>query len=206
MMEWLNSNAAAVQALAAVTTVILTAVLARLTHGYVRLTKNIADSASEQVEIARLQVAVSENLANASKEQRALNQQRVDEVKHQEETSIQEGKRELDRLAARLLTQLSGSSSEPELDFLNRLEAISAQVLDSIRDAAEQAREPKVGNLESAIASLEGIADLQARVAAAPEAPYIFSASERETYKTNLRNARAELSKFTSYIPLNNRY
>ena len=48
-MDWLNQNASAVQALAAVATLIVTGALALLTARYVRLTRRIADSALEQV-------------------------------------------------------------------------------------------------------------------------------------------------------------
>jgi hypothetical protein len=49
-MEWLKNNSAAVQALASIATLIVTATLAILTARYVRLTKSIAGSAMEQVD------------------------------------------------------------------------------------------------------------------------------------------------------------
>lgn len=206
MISWLNENTGAVQGLASISVAILTALLALFTYRYVNLTGAIASAAKEQVELARIQAEVSASLAELAQEQRALNQQRLDEVKDKEETSRQEGKRELDRLAARLLTQLSGSSSEPELDYLKNSPAISEDVFDSIRKAAEQARDPNTGHLESAIASLEAIAALQNRIAISPQNPYVLSTSERESYKTNLRNARDGLKTFTSYRPNNERY
>jgi len=206
MIEWFNANAGAVQGLAALAVTILTALLAFLTYRYVRLTGTIANAAKEQVELARLQASVSSSLAEAAKEQRALNQQRLDEAKSKEEADALTGKRELDRLAARLLTQLSGASTEPELEYFMNSSPISEEVLNSVKQAATQAREPKTGQLESAIASLEAIAALQSRVVGSSPRPYTFSSSERESYKTNLRNARAELQNFTLYRPKNERY
>ncbi|OIN52312.1 hypothetical protein BLL37_04645 [Pseudomonas azotoformans] len=206
MIDWLNENTGAVQGLASISVAVLTALLARFTYRYVNLTGAIAIAAKEQVELARAQAQVSSSLAELAQEQRALNQQRLDEVKDKEENNRQEGKRELERLAARLLSQLSGSSSEPELDYLKNSLPISEDVFDSIRKAAEQARDPNTGNLESTIASLEAIVALQKRIATSPQDSYVLSTSERESYKTNLRNARDGLKTFTSYRPNNERY
>lgn len=206
MIDWFNHNAGAVQGFASLAVAILTALLAFFTYRYVKLTGTIADAAKEQVELARLQASVSASLAETAKEQRLLNQQRLDEAKNKDEAIALAGKRELDRLAARLLTQLSGASTEPELEYFINSPPISEEVLNSIRQAATQAREPKTGQLESAVASLEAIAALQGRVIASAHQPYVFSSSERESYKTNLRNARAELKNFTSYRPQNERY
>jgi|SRR5712664_722437 len=59
MLAWLDTHAAAVQALAAVATLAVTTTLAILTARYVRLTKSIADSAVEQAHILRDSVADS---------------------------------------------------------------------------------------------------------------------------------------------------
>lgn len=48
-MNWLNRNAAAIQALSGVATLIVTGVLAWLTWRYVRVTRDIASSSLEQV-------------------------------------------------------------------------------------------------------------------------------------------------------------
>lgn len=206
MLDWLNDNTGAIQGLTSISVAILTACLARFTYRYVNLTGAIANAAKEQVKLAQMQAEVSASLAELAQEQRALNQQRLAEVKDKEEINRQEGKRELERLAVRLLTQLSGSSSEPELDYLKNSPPITEEIIDSIRKAAEQARDPNIGKLESAITSLEAIAALKNRVALAPQETDVLTTSERESYKTNLRNARDGLEAFTSYRPSNKRY
>lgn len=206
MITWLNANTGAVQGLASISVAILTALLARFTYRYVNLTDAIAKAAKEQVELARIQADVSASLAGLAQEQRALKQQQIDEVKHTEEISRQDGRRELDKLAARLLTQLSGSSSEPECDHLKSSPVLSEDVLNSLRTAADQAKVENAGELESVITALEAIAVLQNRISTSSQSPYQFSTSERESYKTNLRNARDGLKTFTSYRPNNERY
>lgn len=49
-MNWLTSNSAAIQALASIATLVVTATLAILTARYVRLTKSMAGSAMDQVQ------------------------------------------------------------------------------------------------------------------------------------------------------------
>jgi hypothetical protein len=53
-MNWLNTNASAVQALATIASLIVTLVLAVLTAKYVRLTRRIADVALEQMQHIKL--------------------------------------------------------------------------------------------------------------------------------------------------------
>jgi len=57
MFEWLNRNAAAVQALAAVCSVIATVVLLRITRQYVLLTQELARAAREQLRFQQRTVA-----------------------------------------------------------------------------------------------------------------------------------------------------
>jgi hypothetical protein len=52
-MNWLNQNAAAIQALSGIAALIVTGVLAWLTWNYVRLTREIARSSLEQVKYIR---------------------------------------------------------------------------------------------------------------------------------------------------------
>lgn len=52
-MNWLNDNAAAIQALSGVAVLVVTGLLARLTSRYVRLTRDIANSSLEQVRLLR---------------------------------------------------------------------------------------------------------------------------------------------------------
>jgi hypothetical protein len=61
MLAWLDTHAAAVQALAALATGILTAVLAFVTWRYVRLTAALAQAANAQVEAQR-QAAAAQRL------------------------------------------------------------------------------------------------------------------------------------------------
>ena len=60
MFGWLDAHSGAVQALASIAALGVTTVLAILTTRYVRLTKNIADSAVEQARILRDSVAGSQ--------------------------------------------------------------------------------------------------------------------------------------------------
>lgn len=57
MLEWLNHYAAAVQALAAVFSVIATLMLLRITRQYVMLTQELARAAREQIQYQRRTVA-----------------------------------------------------------------------------------------------------------------------------------------------------
>ena len=57
MFEWLNRNAAAVQALASVFSVIATVVLLRITRQYVGLTQELARAAREQLRFQQRSVA-----------------------------------------------------------------------------------------------------------------------------------------------------
>jgi hypothetical protein len=57
MLDWLNRNAAAVQALASVFSVAATLVLLRITRQYVGLTQELARAAREQVRIQQRTVA-----------------------------------------------------------------------------------------------------------------------------------------------------
>ena len=57
MFEWLNRNAAAVQALAAVCSVIATLMLLRITRQYVNLTQELARAAREQLRFQERTVA-----------------------------------------------------------------------------------------------------------------------------------------------------
>jgi hypothetical protein len=57
MFEWLNRNAAAVQALASVFSVVATLLLLRITRQYVGLTQELARAARQQVRIQQRSVA-----------------------------------------------------------------------------------------------------------------------------------------------------
>jgi len=205
-MTWLNQNASAVQAFAALVVMLLTGLLAIFTYKYVSLTGTIATAAQQQVDLARSQETISKNLAIAAEEQRKLNGQRVDELKDKEKDSREAGERTLDMITARLLIQLSAASSNPELDYLQNMKPISEATLNSVRAAAEQAKKTNVGELEGALTALEDIAALQIRATKNTSEPYEFSDSEKDAFATNLRNARALLRGFTSFRPPNERY
>jgi hypothetical protein len=53
MWRWLNNNSSAIQALASIAVLLVTAQLARLTARYVSLTKSIANTAAEQIGIIK---------------------------------------------------------------------------------------------------------------------------------------------------------
>lgn len=65
-MNWFNSNAAAVQALASVASLIVTVVLAVLTGKYVRLTRQIAQAALEQIQHIKLTSTTAQKQAARS--------------------------------------------------------------------------------------------------------------------------------------------
>jgi len=70
-MTWLDSHAAAIQALAGIATLLVTITLACLTAWYVKVTRSIARSAGEQAEYLKDQLIHAKKESNAARSQAA---------------------------------------------------------------------------------------------------------------------------------------
>jgi hypothetical protein len=70
-MNWLGEHSAAVQAIASIVGVIITAVLAGITYWYTRVTRSIAESSVEQARLMRQAAELSQQQAKQHKRQLA---------------------------------------------------------------------------------------------------------------------------------------
>jgi len=206
IITFLNKNAGAIQGVAACVTVALTGMLAFLTWKYVRLTGTIADAANRQVELAALQADIASNLAKTAQEQRTSEEQRIKDEKEKREEAVNFAKRRLEASIVQFLVQLASSGSMPEEEFLRTLPVVDDQKLESIRTAAIEAKEERMGELEGALSALQGIAALQKHVIATPAGQAAFTSSEQASYSSNLRNARDGLKRLTRFRPASERY
>jgi hypothetical protein len=208
LFAWLDGHAGAVQALSAVVSAILTALIARLTSRYVALTGTIATAAQKQVEIAQLQADTAKNLEAAARQQRELERDRSSEAKAREQAAADLAKRQLSGIAARFLTQFAGfSSTAPSEAAFRILPPISDSDVQTMRDAAHAAGIKAFDVLESVLSALAFMADLQQRVKSTnPAAGYSFSSGEAKVYETTLRNLRSGLKEFTEYRPTSEVY
>jgi len=129
-MDWLNQNASAVQALAAVATLIVTGALALLTGRYVRLTRRIADSALEQVEHSKLT----------------------------SRTAQKQAARALDALSKRIRVPLSGlDRPAPRHDQLLDYSLLSQSDISDLEELARQVSEDAIRFAGKAAVSLRKI-------------------------------------------------
>jgi hypothetical protein len=133
-MGWLNQYASAVQALAAVATLLVTATLAVLTGRYVRLTRRIADSALEQVE----------------------------HLKITSRTTQQQAARALDALSKRIRVPLAGlDASSPRHDQLLDYSLLSQSDIGDLESLARQVSEDAIRYAGKAAVSLRKIMGLK---------------------------------------------
>jgi len=133
-MEWFNQNASAVQALAAMATLLVTAALAVLTGRYVRLTRRIADSALEQVEHLKLT----------------------------SRTAQQQAARALDALSKRIRVPLAGlDASSPRHDQLLDYSLLAQSDISDLESLARQVSEEAIRYAGKAAVSLRKIMGLK---------------------------------------------
>lgn len=194
MWEWLNTNAGAVQAVAAGVSAFVAWKLVALTRRYVDLTGILAESAKQQVEIAKLQAQTAKDIHEATRRQQKL----VEDAKAQAE-------RQLSSMAAKYLAALAGLSSQTIApSALQTLPRISTQDLDTFSQAAIQAN-VKPDDADAAASGLSWLAGLQERVAVSQNSQQ-FSQAETTMYSKTVRNVRESLRKLTNFRPASEEY
>ena len=174
LWAWLNANAAAVQALAAVAALLVTGVLARLTARYVSLTRTIATAAAAQLHAlqeatARVDAAALRGLAS-----------------HLAQLQIAVG----------LLNEHSPNEQELRLHF-----QLTYDDGDQLARLAQACTVDILGEVAPCSASIRWLVDLAGRIRSVhPSTGYAFSAKETGTYPGVVKELRGRLDAMTKQV------
>lgn len=167
MLEWLNTNGTAIQAIAAIVGAFSTAVLTVLTWRYVRLTRSLS-------QIASAQMRHLETAAAAATEQ---------------------ARRSLGTLALRLHAQLSLlDAAEVRQDAVRRFAGITNEDTSELERLARVVGDPSLTHASVAAVSLRWLLGLFTRISSTnPGHGYQLEPSEAEIYARCMREAHQAL-------------
>jgi len=171
VVQWLNTNAGVVQALASVVGVATTIVLAVLTGRYVKLTRSIAQAASKQAIL--LQQARSEAQESAE--------------------------RALFSLALRVQASFLGMDpASPNIDELRHFTLVSPRDADQLEGLARSVGGDKQAHALAATLVLRSLLGVLGRIQATSIGQgYALSPTESTTYKDSLEALRVALTGIT---------
>jgi hypothetical protein len=168
VIDWLNSNAGAIQALASIAALAVAAILARLTARYVHLTKQLADSSLEQVKHIR-EIAESARVRDAAA---------------------------LRALSIRLRVPLSELSHTPSFDELRRFDYIDAGDVADLESLARSVGGDALFHATRAILSLRALLGMVAKVKAINEGTgWLPRENDTSLYRSAVQSAVSELAK-----------
>ena len=203
IVSWFDAHAGAVQAVTAIVTALLAAVVARLTWRYVILTGVLTESARRQVEIAQLNASASAALQQTAERQLEVAVLTQREEERQRREAVEGNSKLLDGLCARLLAHFAAASAEaPNEVFFRNAPPIEDTDIAKLRETAVRVPSAEPYDIEALLAALNVLRDLQGKTrAVAAGMGYFYSDTEQRMYVSNLAILRERLARYTSYRP-----